>query len=207
MLYGGSGALPAIILSPAKITAQSQSAVSWQASSLVLAPTGNITVVVTGSFDFTSFMNFAVSLENKAGVDIELDEAKLVYTMNSTNAPYIVGMGADGDVYHDLSWTWSNSTMTNRLWLGRPEAGLVLILRGNGTEWESPMFGKDYPVVPFVPTTWGGADALPVGNQNGCFVKGSHGDGLIRLTETWCGEFPNFPFRPGPYSFQACKLV
>ena len=41
------------------------------------------------------------------------------------------------------------------------EAGLSVNLNGDGAAWSSPMFGADYPVVPFVPNTWGGADALP----------------------------------------------
>ena len=41
------------------------------------------------------------------------------------------------------------------------EAGLVVMLNGDGAAWSSPMFGADFPVVPFVPNTWGGSEALP----------------------------------------------
>ena len=31
--------------------------------------------------------------------------------------------------------------------------------RGSGTHWENPSYSKDYPTIPFIPTSWGGADA------------------------------------------------
>ncbi len=80
---------------------------------------------------------------------------------------YVVGMGVDGSVSTPVAWNWSNTTATNKLWLGRAEAGLCVNLNGDGSVWSSPMFGADFPVVPFVPNTWGGPAALPQGNPNG----------------------------------------
>ena len=69
------------------------------------------------------------------------------------------------------------------LWLGRLEAGLFLKLKGQGEDWNNPMFvlgflsraanesrlprgshaarryGKDESSIPYIPSTWGGQDA------------------------------------------------
>jgi hypothetical protein len=64
-------------------------------------------------------------------------------------------------------WRWTSTTPSNKVWTGRVDAGLLFAIRGAGDAWESPMFGKDFPSVPFVPTTWGGVGALPTNNPYG----------------------------------------
>lgn len=107
---------------------------------------------------------------------------------------FIVGMGQRGSISVDVTWNWSNTTATNKLWMGRAgtlllwrqmlhigifakppyaatEAGLVVNLNGDGSAWSSPMFGADFPVVPFVPNTWGGANALPQVRLRNCISQ------------------------------------
>ena len=80
------------------------------------------------------------------------------------------------------------------VWVGRIEAGFFLKLRGSGPDWEDPDFskvrphdyresgpglrspkspaiscGQDYPTIPFIPTTWGGEQA--VSGQFGCNIS------------------------------------
>ena len=44
----------------------------------------------------------------------------------------------------------------NLVWAGIPRGGVFLKLKGEGDDWNTPLYGKDFPVVPFVPPTWGG---------------------------------------------------
>jgi hypothetical protein len=93
-----------------------------------------------------------------------LGDVQLSVPVSAALLGWIVGMennGAEAAEYADRNWRWSPTTGANKMWVGRPEAGVLLNLKGDGIEWDSPMFGKDYPIIPFIPPTWGGVDATP----------------------------------------------
>jgi hypothetical protein len=69
-------------------------------------------------------------------------------------------MGAEGrQLASDLDWRWRNTSGQCDVWLGRMEAGVYLKLKGDGSRWDSPDYGLDYPIIPAVPPTWGGVAA------------------------------------------------
>ena len=174
---GAAAALPAELESFAGVTALSNSSVTWQARSRVAVPGSgagaSLLLSTTGSVDFTSYANFAVTITNDGASPVALGDVRLTLPVAPLMGAYVVGMdnnGANAAPYADRLWRWTNSTGANKLWLGRTEGGVLLNLKGAEVEWDSPMFGKDYPVIPYVPTTWGGADAQPVSNAYGVNV-------------------------------------
>ncbi len=170
---GGSAPLPSVVASPAAVSALTNSSVSWAAASTIAMADGSgssITLSTLGAFDFTSYANFAVTLSNPSSTAAALGDVRVRVPVSQKMGAYIVGMsdaGAEATEYVDRQWRWSNTTGSNKVWVGRAEGGVLLNLKGEGVAWDSPMFGADYPVVPFVPPTWGGTDALPSGNVNG----------------------------------------
>ena len=168
--------LPATPTTFAAVTAQTNSSVSWAAqSSVAVAAAGALLVDVAGTLDFTSYIEMIVTVSNPPGAAaaVAIGDARLTLPVAPEMCGYIVGMsdaGANAQEYADRQWRWSNSTGANKVWLGRTEGGVVLNLKGDGIKWDSPMFGMDYPVVPFVPPTWGGADAQPTNNKFGVNV-------------------------------------
>ena len=152
---------PPAITSPAALYSTSNSSLKWGAQ-WALAFASGARAVLSGnfSFDFTSYLNAAITITNpSATAPLALGDVQLTVAMPPSMAAYIVGMdngGAQGREYVDRQWRWTPTTGANKLWWGRPEAGLLLNLKGEGIEWDSPMFGADYPVVPFLPPTWAG---------------------------------------------------
>ena len=163
----GGAALPAAPTAVATVTQLSNSSVSWSAQS---AAAGGLTIGVAGSLDFTSYAEFAVTISNAGAAAAALGDVRLTLSVAPQICGYIVGMdngGAPAQEAADREWRWTNSTGANKLWIGRTEGGALLNLKGDGIKWDSPMFGEDFPVIPFVPPTWGGADAQPVDNLFG----------------------------------------
>jgi hypothetical protein len=174
---GAAAALPAELESFAGVTALSNSSVTWQARSRVAVPSSgagaSLLVATTGSVDFTSYANFAVTITNDGAAPVALGDVRVTLPVSPQMGAYVVGMdngGANAAPYADRLWRWTNSTGANKIWLGRAEGGVLLNLKGPEIKWDSPMFGEDYPVIPYVPTTWGGADAQPVSNIYGVNV-------------------------------------
>lgn len=60
-----------------------------------------------------------------------------------------------------LEWTWEKEAGVgnNRLWVGDVDGGVFVTPRGSGDDWVSPTYGKDFPVYPFLPSSWAGAGA------------------------------------------------
>jgi len=130
----------------------------------------SVFVNVSGSVDFTGTMNYGVTVFATEAT-ASLSDIQLSVPVAATVAQYIVGGGSqDASTYVDLNWRWSNTTSSNKILVGCAEAGILLNLKGDGDEWNSPMFGADFPIVPFVPTSWGGFNALPENNNYGINV-------------------------------------
>ena len=70
-----------------------------------------------------------------ATAPLALGDVRLTRAMPPALAAYIVGMdnsGGQGRVYQDRQWRWTPTTGANKLWVGRPEAGVLLNLKGDG---------------------------------------------------------------------------
>ena len=154
---------PPTLTAPAALLRVTNSSATWSATSTVpLAGGAAATLTTVGTLDFTSYLNFAVTISNAGAAPLALGDVRLTVPMAADNLGWVVGMddtGKEACVYEDRAWRWHNTSGANKLWWGRPEAGLVLNLKGEGVQWDSPMFGKDYPVFPYIPDTWGGVGA------------------------------------------------
>jgi hypothetical protein len=156
----------ALVTRAAAVTARANASAAWSAAWTA----GGVAVALDASLDFTSTLTFAVALSAAGGAPVAVGDVRLRVPVDAALAAYIVGMdngGAQGAAYKDRQWRWTNTTGANKIYVGAPEAGVLVNLMGDGDAWDSPMFGADFPVIPFVPPTWGGADALPAGNLYG----------------------------------------
>jgi hypothetical protein len=163
------------ITQPAAISQTTASAVSWTSTWTVAAPGGNVSLSLTGELDFTSTLTFAVTLLSASSESVSIGDVRLRVPVDPLLAAqgYIVGMsnsGAEATRYADRQWRWTNTTGANKVYVGHPEAAVLVNLKGDGVAWDSPMFGADYPIIPSVPPTWGGVDALPESNPFGVNV-------------------------------------
>ena len=163
-------AMAATVTKAAAIVKRTPEAVTWSAtSSLVPAPGSaasgsgsSIDLVVTGTLAMDSYMTFSAAVtSNHSGRSVEVSDIRLIVAANASHAPRMLGMGAIGSKVHDVTWRWEikSGVGNNRLWLGDVDAGVYVTPRGRGDLWSSPMYGKDYPIYPYLPTTWAGANA------------------------------------------------
>ena len=143
---GALAVLPMTVVSPARFVKHSSEGAGWEAT-LTNSLTG-LTVTVAGLLEFDSYLEMNVTLT--AGLRaVELTCSGL--TGNS---------GTESGLLAPLSWHWSNTTGDNLVWVGKPAGGIFLKLKGEGDDWNNPLYGKDYPIVLFVPKSWGGATPL-----------------------------------------------
>lgn len=158
-VFDAAGALlPVTVTSPAAVSLLTNASVTWTASAT--AAGGALFINVTGRFDFASYCSFDVSLG--ASSDLSLGDIRLTLPVSPVTAQYVMGMGLGGSNYSDLTWRWAADTPYDKVWVGRPDAGVMLMLKGSGSSWSTPSDG-----IPFVPSSWGGAAALPTNNLNG----------------------------------------
>lgn len=150
-------AIPLAVTSAAKVVKQTDSEVSWTST---LSGAG-VSVQVNSTFDFTSYLQTTMAFTGSA----HLSDIQLRFTVPQNQARYMLGMGNEGRQINATeidAWRWNNHSGQCDVWLGRVEAGVYLKLIGSGTRWENPQYSRDYPIIPFVPPTWGG-----VGSPNG----------------------------------------
>ena len=77
-----------------------------------------------------------------------VDDIQLELPLARQHARYMVGMGVEGVAARPLAWRWEMGTGNNGLWLGRAEAGTFVKLRGEGGQWEDPMYSYISPISP-----------------------------------------------------------
>ena len=77
-----------------------------------------------------------------------VDDIQLELPLARQHARYMVGMGVEGVAARPLAWRWEMGTGNNGVWLGRAEAGTFLKLRGEGGQWEDPMYSYISPISP-----------------------------------------------------------
>jgi hypothetical protein len=148
---------------PATITNHSSAAVSWK--SLLVG--GGVAIALSGRLEMDSYMTFEAML-SATSASTEVSDVQLVVAANGSVARRMFGMGSIGAPVGPLEWTWEKKEGigNNRLWVGDVDAGLFLTPRGEGDDWVSPTYGKDYPVYPFLPPSWAGATAGPDSNSS-----------------------------------------
>ena len=82
---------------------------------------------VHGELDFDSYMEFWVQVSSSTSVSVA--DIRLVVT--HPEAPFgMAGMGRSGGAYMDTEWRWNATEGNPFVWLGRPEAGIFLKLKG-----------------------------------------------------------------------------
>ena len=172
---GGGADVVLDTTSPLAVTENTYSHVSWVAN--WSSPSLGIHAIVRGRCDYDSYVKMSVGLVASDNSVVDVSDVQLRWAVTKEHARYSVGMGSSGDIAHDISWRWSNATGDNSLWLGRPEAGILVKLRGDGNEWETPMPRGDFSYVPFVPESWGGVDAA-----NGRFGVNVTGGGAVAFS-------------------------
>jgi hypothetical protein len=159
VLVGGA-VVPMTVTHVAKVLTHTASTVTWEAT----LTGGGVTLTTQGTMDFDSYLEFSVTVV--AGATVEV--ADIVVEVQPTNetAKMMCGMGVDGQYIDDIVWHWDLNRGNNRLWLGRTEAGVYFYPRGTGPNWENPSYSKDYPIMPFIPTSWGGVNATNAQTTN-----------------------------------------
>jgi len=179
---------------PVSITSTLNSVISWSATSVTnnMANGQNAAVNVVGSLGFDSYMEFAVTITSTGSNPLQLNDVQLSYTLTTEMQTFLAGMGLEGSAWPGMPmldsptlsmkdadqawvWRWTNTTGSNKVWHGRMDSGMLLALKGSGDAWNSPNFDKDTPIIPEVPPTWGGVNALPSANPYGvnCTVNGT----------------------------------
>jgi hypothetical protein len=156
------------VTTPLAVTKHTAATATWATA---LSGDGGATVSVNGSFDFDSYGEQTVTV-TAGQKSIQLADIQLRFTVAPTVAKYMVGMSHGVGVQTvDTAWKWTNVSGDPMVWIGRIEGGVYLKLRGSGPDWEDPNFSKDYPVIPFIPQSWGGAQA--VSGEFGCNISSS----------------------------------
>jgi len=188
-LFGeGDVPFPLTVTSPTTVTALSNTSVAWSAVSKIenngealLSTVHSILrrvcclpcvafLFLLQMSSLCADMTFTATISAPESTPLLLTDVQLCVPVSQLVLKFMVGMGAPGRNYSDLQWRWTNTTASNKLWLGRADAGILVDLKGDGAAWDSPLFGVDFPVIPFVPPTWGGVEALPEGNPYGMNV-------------------------------------
>ena len=164
----------------ATVTNRTARAVSW--TSKVSA--GGVEVMLTGRLEMDSYLTFEAMLSS-SGTATAVSDVQLVVAAEGSTARRMLGMGSIGAPAASLEWRWQKvqGVGNNRLWLGDVDAGVFVTPRGAGDDWVSPTYGKDYPVYPFLPTSWAGAGAANANSSiYGANVTLQHDLGSLRNT-------------------------
>ena len=139
-----------------EIVKQSDATVMWKTT--LLSSDSSLGAIVIGSVDYDSYCRYSVELFSNNGAVVQLSDIQLRWKIDD-GARLMSGMGTHATAIDDLDWKWSNITGYNSLWMGRKEAGMMVRLRGEEDDWETPVPAGDQEIVPYIPTTWGGVDA------------------------------------------------
>ena len=148
---------------PATITNHTSAAVCW-ISRLV---GGGITISLTGKLEMDSYLTFK-AMVSATSTPMDVADVQLVIAANGSVARRMFGMGSIGAAVAPLQWNWEKQAGVgnNRLWVGDVDGGVFVTPRGEGDDWVSPTYGKDYPIYPFLPSSWAGAGVGPDSNSS-----------------------------------------
>lgn len=148
---------------PATITNHTSAAVRW-ISRLV---GGGVTISLTGKLEMDSYLTFE-AMVSATSAPVVVSDVQLLIAANGSVARRMFGMGSVGAPVAPLEWNWERQAGVgnNRLWVGDVDGGVFVTPRGEGDDWVSPTYGKDYPIYPFLPSSWAGAGVGPDSNSS-----------------------------------------
>eukprot|EP00041_Stephanoeca_diplocostata_P030302 m.914684 g.914684 ORF g.914684 m.914684 type:complete len:1236 (+) comp23730_c1_seq7:171-3878(+) len=165
-LKGASSPVKLLPTTTPQVVSATASLVQWTATAAHVQ--SGLLVSVSGEMDFTSHLTYTVNVST-SGASIAVDDVRLGISLPPGNATarFMAGANIEGQAFDDVNWVWSPEKSGCSFWMGRAEAGVYVRLTGTGPDWDSPQFGKDYPVIPSVPITWGGVNPnVSVGGVN-----------------------------------------
>jgi hypothetical protein len=144
----------------ATVSNRTSAAVSWMSK----LSAGGVEVTLRGRLEMDSYLTFEALLSSDSGggaATTAVSDVQLVVAAEGSTARRMLGMGSIGAPAAALEWRWEKrqGVGNNRLWLGDVDAGVFVTPRGAGDDWVSPTYGKDYPIYPFLPTSWAGVSA------------------------------------------------
>ncbi|KAL1519036.1 hypothetical protein AB1Y20_003304 [Prymnesium parvum] len=179
----GAARLPLRVVEAARVIAKNSSGVYWAATLRCGGGGGGggtLLATVSGALEYDSFGSFAVSLSSEGG-DVSVADVQLELAVAREHGRFMVGMGVEGVAAQPFAWRWALGTGNNAVWVGRAEAGVFLRLRGEGRQWEDPMFSSDFGVIPFIPPSWGGEGTTPTTNRTANGANASVGADEVRV--------------------------
>jgi hypothetical protein len=133
---------------PATVVNHTASSAAW----LSIWDGGGITATLTGTIDFDSYATFTLDLQpSDPSQDASIGGMEFSFVPAPAIAQFMCGLGTDAASLRALNWTWDHIAPkgNNRVWIGRPDAGVYFHMRGPEALWEAP-----YPSVPYIPAAW-----------------------------------------------------
>ena len=168
-----------VVTAPATVTNRTAAAVSWTSTH----GGGGVQVVLTGRLDMDSYLTFEALVSAATAAATAVSDVRLVVAAEGSVSRRMLGMGSIGAPAGPLEWQWEKrqGVGNNRLWLGGVDAGVFVTPRGAGDDWVSPTYGKDYPIYPFLPSSWAGVGAAGTNSSiYGANVTLQHAAGAAR---------------------------
>ena len=168
VVLAGGDVLPLAPSQPLTLVSASTAACTWEVTLRSKSTKGaGVVVSVRGTAEFDSYVeyNVTVALDGAAPPSARLRIEDVRLRVDAAGE-YLLGFGAEGRALgkEDLAWRWrldptAQCCGDNMVWVGGVDAGTFVKLKGSGDSWNNPMYSQDYPVIPFIPPSWGGADA------------------------------------------------
>ena len=121
-----------------------------------------VEIKMTATLTYEGYLNMGAAVINTGPAAVTLKDLELVAPLKKAQAVFGMGIGMISGYrpQTDLKWKWqdygtyytgptdprgSRGDIVPQVWLGTPEAGLRIALKGEDPEWDSP---EDYPKVP-----------------------------------------------------------
>ena len=172
-------------------------AVRWTTEMTAQSQPG-LAIHITGSLDYTGYIEFDITLRNTASTPVQLQDMTLSIPVNRTQVKWLMGLDVMPSGRYDsrkILYGWDkysqNQGRRNGLWLGTPSAGMRLKFKGTSAAWDSP---TQIPSTP--PTSWGNCnetnscagsisvepegESIVIRAQTGAFNLGANEDVLYR---------------------------
>ena len=168
-----------------------QGRATWSVTTLCGASNLELSIIATLTYE--GCLNLVATARGAAGEAIALVDLRLEVPYKLDQAVFSMGIGMiSGYRPKATSWSWSQygksctqptdptkgspADIVPQVWLGTPDAGLRIALKGSDPEWDSP---EDYPKLP---NASGFANCKPLANTNASTARADCA-GTISLRE------------------------